>query len=83
MANLKLDLLNKIRNDKYYKELELVRLAQDSNVEYLKKINTIQLLLQSIAMLNSEIELIEQYFKQPVQQPVQQPQGHQGQSHRE
>jgi hypothetical protein len=34
-------------------------------------------------MLNSEIELIEQYFQQPVQQPVQQPQGHQGQSHGE
>ena len=34
MANLKLDLINKLNNDKYYEELELVRLAQDPNTNY-------------------------------------------------
>jgi hypothetical protein len=91
MADLKLDLLNKIRNDKYYAEIELVRLAQDPNTVYKDKINAMQSSLQEISILNAEMGLVEQYFKAPEQQqvaigqPVNQPAGvvHQGQSHGE
>lgn len=93
MANLKLDLLNKLRNEKYFDELELVRLAQDPNMNYLEKIGQMQKKLERIAIVNAELDLTEQYFKEPaapqpqVQQPVQpvQPQGqvHNGQTHGE
>ncbi|HPC09502.1 MAG TPA: hypothetical protein PLN85_00310 [archaeon] len=92
MANLKLDLINKIKNDKYYDELELVRLAADPNMLYKKKIEEMQDILGRISLYNNQINLIEQYFRdeQPQQQqilqqkPVQQQERiHQGQSHGE
>jgi hypothetical protein len=97
MANLKLDLLNKLRNDKYYEELELVRLAQDPNTNYKEKIDAMSFRLSNLAMVNAQMGLVEQYFQEPAQQPPmqvpapdgvpvqQQPQGkvHQGQTHGE
>jgi len=86
MANLKLDLLNKLRNDKYYEELELVRLAGDANMNYKEKIDSMDNRLLSIAMINTKMGLAEQYFQEPAPQPApQQPQGqvHQGQTHGE
>ena len=94
MANLKLDLVNKINNDKFYAELELVRLAQEPNMNYKLKIDQMDAQLQVIALLNAKLGLVEQYFQEPpVQQQVPQmspqgqqvPQGkvHQGQSHGE
>jgi len=96
MANLKLDLLNKLRNDKYYEELELVRLAQDPNANYKEKIDAMSFRLSNLAVLNAQMGLVEQYFQEPAQQqppqvmpeqvPVQgQPAGkvHQGQTHGE
>lgn len=95
MANLKLDLINKLRNDKYYEELELVRLAQDPNMVYKDKIDQMSFQLEKIAVLNAEMQLMEQYFPEPAVpmaepapqgQPVEQkPAGHvhQGQSHGE
>ena len=73
MANLKLDLLNKLRNDKYYEELELVRLAQDPNCNYKDKIDLMSYRLSSISLLNAQMGLVEQYFQEPVAQgaPVQ------------
>jgi hypothetical protein len=86
MANLKLDLLNKLNNDKYYEELELVRLASDPNTNYKEKIDNMAYRLQSISILNAQIGLVGQYFQEPapavnIQQPV--AQVHQGQSHGE
>jgi hypothetical protein len=73
MANLKLDLLNKLRNDKYYEELELVRLAQDPNTNYKGKIDAMAFQLEKLAILNASMGLVEQYFQeQPQQAPVQQ-----------
>jgi hypothetical protein len=96
MANLKLDLLNKLNNDKYYEELELVRLAADPNTNYKEKIDAMAFRLGSIAMLNAQVGLVAQYFQDPPQVapqqvapegvPVQaQPQGkvHPGQTHAE
>lgn len=73
MANLKLDLLNQLRNQKYFDELELVRLAQDPNMKYKEKIDLMQVRLGSIALVNAELGLVEQYFQEPVQQPQQVP----------
>ena len=68
MANLKLDLLNKINNEKYFDELELVRLAQEPNMNYREKIDLMQQLLENIAIANAELGLVAQYF--PDQQPA-------------
>ena len=65
MANLKLDLLNKLRNDKYYEELELVRLAQDPNTNYKEKIDAMSYKLANISLLNAQMGLAEQYFQEP------------------
>ncbi len=92
MANLKVDLLNKLRNDKYYEEVELVRLAQDPNTYYKGKIKDMSCRLENIALLNAQMGLVEQYFQEPTPQvapeqvPVQAPPAgkvHQGQTHGE
>lgn len=63
MANLKLDLVNKLNNDKFYAELELVRLAQEPNMNYRNKIDTMDYQLGELALLNGKLGLVEQYFK--------------------
>jgi hypothetical protein len=68
MANLKLDLINKLNNDKYYEELELVRLAQDPNTNYKEKIDQMGYKLQNLAILNAQLGLVNQYFQEPVPQ---------------
>jgi hypothetical protein len=88
MANLKIDLLNKLRNDKYYQEIELVRLAQEPNMNYSIKIDSMSAILEKLSTVNNQLVLIEQYFQEPVPAqaaPVQQPIGNviQGQSHGE
>ena len=85
MPNLKLDLINRINNDKYLDELELVRLAQDPNMNYRQKIDEMCNALESIAILNAEAGLIEEYFKEPAKANMPAPTGqvHQGQSHGE
>jgi hypothetical protein len=92
MANLKLDLLNKLNNDKYYEELELVRLAQDPNTNYKEKIDEMAFRLANIALLNAQVGLVAQYFQEPVAaapaqgNPTGAPVGgavHQGQTHGE
>lgn len=86
MANLKLDLMNKLQNDKYFEEIELVRLAQEPNMNYKEKVEAMAYSLQSIAIINAQVGLVEQYFGEQVpQQQAAQPQGqvHQGQSHGE
>ena len=70
MANLKLDLINKLNNEKYYDEIELIRLAQDPSMNYKEKIDLMQVKLETIALLNAELGLVEQYFKEPEAPPV-------------
>jgi len=97
MPNLKLDLLNYLKNEKFYEELELARLAQEPNMNYRDKVNQMSCKLEKIAVINAQVLLIEQqYFVEPVvpaegapvPQPV--PQSvptvevkHQGQTHGE
>ena len=88
MVNLKTDLINKIRVDKYFAEIELQRLAQDPNENYENKVLLMKNKLSEISLINSNLGLIEQYFidTPAAQQPVAnapQGQAHQGQSHGE
>ena len=99
MANLKIDLINELNNKKMYAELELVRLAQEPNMHYKTKIDSMNLELEILALVNAKLGLVEQYFQEPVapaqagQAPVapaaepvaEKPAGkvHQGQSHGE
>ena len=70
MANLKADLLNELRNQKYYAEMELLRLAQDPTMKYRAKIFDIDAQLAEIAVIDAKIGLANQYFQEPQQQPV-------------
>lgn len=65
MADLKKDLLNDLMTSKYYAEMELVRLAQDPNMNYLNKIQEMKLQLEHLALLNAEVGLVGQYFQEP------------------
>lgn len=73
MANLKLDLMNKLRNEKYYKEMELVRLAQKPDMCYEDKIDDMIELLTELQILNGDMGLMEQYFQEPEAAPQQAP----------
>ena len=93
MANLRADLLNEIRNQKYYAEIELIRLAQDGTMNYREKIDSISDILSEIAIINQKMILIDSYFTQPevtptpeakpAPAPQQQAVPHAGQSHGE
>ena len=65
MANLKLDLLNKLKNEKYYSELEMIRLANEPNMNYKEKIDSLSDELENIAIIDAQTTLVEQYFKEP------------------
>ncbi|MFW6219422.1 MAG: hypothetical protein ACOC33_01010 [bacterium] len=86
MANLKQDLLNNLGNDKYYKELELARLAKEPNMNYKDKVDGMTVLLKELAGIDLAQQMIGKYFPEeqkqaPQEQVVGQPQ--QGQSHSE
>jgi len=98
MANLKLDLQNKLNNDKFYAELELVRLAQEPNMNYKEKVELMNVELETLAVTNAKLGLVDQYFQEPAPQAAPAPQQapapapvaekpagkvHQGQSHGE
>lgn len=89
MADLRQDLVNKINNDKYFAEVELVRLASEPNMNYKSKIDDMSELLNEIALANIKIQLIENvYFKQQAMQttntmPQQGSVIHNGQTHGE
>jgi hypothetical protein len=68
MANLKVDLINKITNEKYFAEIEIGRLAQEPNMNYKEKIDKMEILLQEIILANAKIDLINKILisDQPV-----------------
>ncbi len=97
MANLKQDLINNLGNEKYYDEIELVRLAQDTNISYKEKIERMAFILKNIQSLDFATQLVSKYFQEPQQtnapmgtnnpstqsQPVQSPKPQPGQTHAE
>ena len=66
MANLKQDLLNNLGNEKYYDELELVRLAQEPNMDYKVKVDKMTTLLKKLAEVDLGTQLVGKYFQEPV-----------------
>lgn len=60
---IKKDLLEAITNDKYYQEAELLRLVEKEDISYREKINEISWLLADIALTNTKLQLVHQYFK--------------------
>lgn len=64
MANVKEDLLQKLSSDKYYAEIELVRLANDPNMNYADKINELSDIIGNIALINLKGDLTGQYFQE-------------------
>ena len=90
MANLKIDLVNNLNNEKYYGELEVIRLAQDPNINYKTKLDEISFELGKIAMVNAKLGIAQQFFqdeqppqKQPVIAPPPVQQKSNGQTHSE
>ena len=91
MVNLKLDLINKVKNDKYYDELELVRLGGDVTMNYKQKLDNMSHILHKIGNYNAQLDLIEYYFREQQQPPIEEqrvatqqpPVKHQGQTHGE
>jgi len=65
MANLKVDLANKVNNDKYFAEMELIRLAQEPNMNYEEKIKLMDEKLTIIVGVERKLELINAYFSAP------------------
>ena len=84
MADLRQDLLNSLGNEKYYDEIELVRLAQDPNTPYKEKVNKMVEILKNIQALDFASQLVGKYFQEAAPQqpqgemPPQQPQGSMG-----
>lgn len=70
MANLKVDLLNELRNQKYFGEIELMRLAADPTMNYKEKIAEIDGVLLDISLVNQKIGLAEMYFQEPAAAPA-------------
>jgi len=81
MPDLKVDLNNKLQNDKYYHELELVRLAQEPNMNYSKKIKLMIKKMSKITLINSQLSELVKYFSTDTNIPNNQQS--QGQSHTE
>lgn len=93
MANLKLDLINEINKRKFFDEIELIRLAQDPNMNYENKIELMKIQLERLAITNLQAGLVDQYFQDAPQQqapapanapaPAPEAKPHKGQSHGE
>ena len=74
MANVKEDLLQQLATEKYYAEIELVRLANDPNMNYNTKITQLSNIISQIALINLKGELTGQYFQEaPQGEPEGQP----------
>jgi hypothetical protein len=71
---LKNDLLNEIKNDKYFAEMELNRLAQSIDIPYREKIAYMSKVLSEIDSANKKMDLVRVYFgDEPVQRTANMP----------
>lgn len=73
MANLKLDLINQLNNEKYYAEIEFFRLAAEPNMKYKVKIGEMATQLEKIVMVNAQLGLVEQLLPEQQAAPQQAP----------
>jgi hypothetical protein len=71
---LRIDLLNEIRNEKYFAEIELNRLAQSMDIPYKEKLVRMGQVLKTIDSANRRTELVKVYFgDESVQQVANKP----------
>ena len=93
-VNLRADLLGELRSQKYFAEIELVRISSDGGMNYKTKIQRLDKILSNIVIIEQKIMLAERYYPQPqpeqvVETPQEQvvetpqPLVQQGQSHKE
>lgn len=73
MANLKLDIINKVKNDHYYNEMEFSRLAQDPMINYELKVKKMSQLLDTLTLTTAKLAQIELYFAEPTTVPPDEP----------
>lgn len=73
MPNLKLDLIQRFTEQKMLAELELVRLAQEPNMNYRDKLALMEEELDELRVVNAKIDLVNQYFQEPAPQAQQAP----------
>ena len=59
---IKRDLLNQLANEKYYLETDLQRLVSDNTIAHKERILQISDVLVDIALVNTKIELTNNYF---------------------
>lgn len=67
---MKFDLIESLRNDKYYAEMELTRLLNQDNYSYKDRIELIKETLKDVVLIDSSISLIEQIFTKPKNKDV-------------
>lgn len=60
--NLKIDIDNNLRNQKYYEELELLRLATSDILKYEDRISLIIECLNKISNIDKTLVLSDKYF---------------------
>lgn len=60
--NLKIDIDNNLRNQKYYEELELLRLATSNILKYEDRISLIIECLNKISNIDKTLVLSDKYF---------------------
>lgn len=82
-VNLKNDLLNKLTVDRQFKEVEFVRLANEPNMNYEDKINSMLFYAKEMATIDLQLNVINFYFKDQTQQTAQPAPAQNGQSHHE
>jgi hypothetical protein len=68
MPNLKLDLIQRFTEKKMLAELELVRLAQEPNMNYREKLELMEVELDELRVVNAKIDLVNAYFQEQQQQ---------------
>lgn len=77
---IKRDLLNQLANEKYYLETELQRLVSDNTIGHKERILQISEVMVDIALVNTKIELTNNYFVDKAPEvPQGQPQGEENQ----
>ena len=83
---LKNDLLNELRNERYYLEQDLIRLVNSNDMSYKLRLKEINEVAERIGSIGRTIEVINGYMPdQPVSEPETQGEGDviTGQSHSE
>jgi hypothetical protein len=76
MDRLKRDVLDELIRDKNFIELDNARLSQNPIINYREMVNKIKDNLETIAIINGTLGLLEVYFPEPKQKDIpSQPQG--------